>query len=72
MQAGGNEALEKPVAFDAKLAAKAHIYDLRAGKYFGHSDTIHVALDPWQPSLFALVPAKLPAGDIIARLGALK
>ena len=30
-QRGGNEALEKPVIFDAQLAAPAHAYDLRSG-----------------------------------------
>ena len=68
-QRGGNEALEKPVTFDAKLAAPAHIYDLRSGKYVGHTASIPVALDPWQPSLFALLAEKLPAGaDIVATL----
>jgi Beta-galactosidase len=67
-QKGGNEALEKPVAFDAKLAAPAHIYDLRSGKYLGQSDRITVHLDPWQPSLFALLPQRIPGDDALAAL----
>ncbi len=67
-QGGGNESLEKPVSFEARLAAPAHVYDLRAAKYLGHTATFTVSLDPWQPSLFALTAAKLPDGDIIARL----
>ena len=70
-QQGGNEALEKPVSFDARLAKAAHVYDLRTSKYLGHTDRIPVALDPWQPSLFALLPEKLPAGDVIAAIEAL-
>ena len=68
-QRGGNEALEKQVTFDAKLAAPAHVYDLRSGKYVGHVASIPVALDPWQPSLFALLAEKLPDGaDVVAAL----
>ena len=67
-QVGGNESLEKPVTFDAKLAAPAHIYDLRSGKYLGLLESIPVNLDPWQPSLYALTTVKLPDGDVIAGL----
>ena len=68
-QGGGNESLEKPVAFDAELAAPAHVYDLRTGKYLGHTAKIAVSLDPWQPSLYALSVAKLPDGDVVKTLG---
>lgn len=67
-QAGGNEALEKPVTFEAKLPAKTHVYDLRSGKYLGEVASIPVTLDPWQPSLFALTKTKLPDGDIVTAL----
>ena len=67
-QAGGNEALEKPVKFDAKLAAPEHVYDLRGGKYLGLLSGIPVDLDPWQPSLYALTQTPLPDGDVIAEL----
>ena len=59
-QAGGNEALEKPVSFEAALTEKAHAYDLRSGAYVGEVDRLPVNLDPWQPSLFALLQEKLP------------
>ena len=67
-QSGGNEALEKPVSFEARLAAKSHVYDLRSGKYLGFLDSIPVNLDPWQPSLYALIAGKLPDGDCIAEI----
>ena len=67
-QRGGNEALEKPVIFDAQLAAPAHAYDLRSGKFLGLLESIPVNLDPWQPSLYALTKAKLPDGDVVAEL----
>jgi len=67
-QAGGNEALEKPLRFQATLAAPAHIYDLRAHTYLGFLRQIPVNLDPWQPSLFALTLERLPEGDVIAAI----
>ena len=68
-QAGGNEALEKPVSFEAKLVGKAHVYDLRSGAYLGETDRIAVSLDPWRPSLFALLPEKLAEGaDVVGFL----
>lgn len=69
-QAGGNQALEKPVRFEAKLTAPAHVHDLRGGRYLGRTAAITVDLDPWQPALFALTDDKLPAGDVIAALHA--
>jgi hypothetical protein len=59
-QAGGNEPLEKPITFIAKLSGKAHIYDLRSGTYLGELTDLVVDLDPWKPSLFALLAEKLP------------
>jgi hypothetical protein len=60
--------LEEPVTFDAHLATKAHVYDLRSGKYLGLTDSVHVVLDAWQPTLLALTTEALPEGDVIARL----
>jgi len=67
-QAGGNETLEKPVEIIATLARPQHIYDLRARKYVGNTNRISFTLDPWQPSLFALLPEGGPAEAVIARL----
>jgi hypothetical protein len=67
-QAGGNEALEKPISLEATLQQARHIYDLRAQKYLGHADRIRFTLDPWRPSLFALTEQKLPAESIISQL----
>ena len=66
--AGGNEALEKPVEIEATLAAPAHGYDLRTGRYLGKIDHLHFTLEPWQPSLLALTPERLPEGDPVAGL----
>lgn len=66
-QAGGNEALEKPVSFEARLkGGRSHVYELRTKKYLGETDRIAVELDPWRPSLFALLPEKLADGaDVV-------
>jgi len=69
-QAGGNEALEKPVELEAALAQPAHVYDLRAQTYLGHTDRIRFRLEPWQPALFALTQERLPAQSIVATLSA--
>ena len=70
-QAGGNQTLENPVEVAATLAAAAHAYDLRSGKYLGQSDALNFILDPWQPTLIALTAEKLPDGDVAAALHAL-
>ena len=67
-QTGGNEQLEKPVQLEAKLARAAHVYDLRAAKYLGQTDRIRFRLDPWQPSLFALLPEKVVEAGLVEGL----
>ena len=67
-QAGGNEPLERPIELDAALAQSWHVYDLRAQKYLGHVDRIHFNLDPWQPSLFALMPTSVSVDKLLATL----
>jgi hypothetical protein len=64
-QAGGNEALEKPIDLEAKLIRPAHVYDLRSGRYLGQRDHIVFRLDPWQPSLFALVSEPVAEGRLM-------
>jgi hypothetical protein len=59
---------ENPIDLEAKLAQPAHVYDVRTGKYFGRTDRVALTLDPWQPSLFALLGEPLPEGDIIGWL----
>jgi hypothetical protein len=61
-QAGGNESIEKPITFIAQLTTKSHVYDLQSGAYLGEQSELLVDLDPWKPSLFALLAEKLPEG----------
>jgi hypothetical protein len=67
-QAGGNQALERPVDLTAKLTTASHVYDLREAKYLGRVDRISFQLDPWQPALFALLDEEVPAAGIVERL----
>lgn len=69
-QAGGNEALEKPIEITATLPKAVHVYDLRTQKYLGHTDRVQFTLDPWQPSLFALTQQKLEPETIVSSLSA--
>jgi hypothetical protein len=67
-QAGGNEALEKPIGLEAALPRAGHIYDLRAQKYLGKTDRIRFTLDPWEPSLFAITEQIVPEDSIVTAL----
>jgi hypothetical protein len=67
-QAGGNEALEKPVQLDVTLPQPMHIYDLNTQTYQGRADHIQFTLDPWRPSLFALTTKEIPAASILSTL----
>jgi hypothetical protein len=64
-QAGGNEALEKPVELLARLSRGWHVYDLRIKSYLGRTDIIRFVLDPWQPSLFALTSEEIPVQNLM-------
>jgi glycosyl hydrolase family 42 (putative beta-galactosidase) len=68
-QGGGNQVLETPLQTEAILPEPAYVYDLRSETYLGHMDHIRFTLDPWQPSLFAILPEKLPTKSIVAELG---
>lgn len=67
-QAGGNEAMEKPVDIQARIEKPAHIYDLWTGRYLGELETWRFTLDPWRPALFAVTDLKIEGDDITAAL----
>jgi hypothetical protein len=64
-QAGGNEALERPVEIEAALRQPRHVYDLRAQKHLGRLDRIRFTLDPWRPALFALTEKEIPVASLL-------
>ena len=67
-QAGGNEALEKPVEVKATLPKETHVYDLWTGIYLGQTRTLDFKLEPWRPALFALTETKIEGDDLVAAL----
>jgi hypothetical protein len=70
-QAGGNEALEKPAELTARLGLYAfpvHIYDLRTERKVGQGMSWSFTLDPWEPSLFALVREPVPEERLLSSL----
>ena len=68
-QAGGNQALETELQTEAILPKQAHVYDLRSETYLGYTNRIRFTLDPWQPSVFALLREKQPSKSIVTALG---
>lgn len=66
-QVGGNEALEKPATFTAKLQQPGFIVNLRTGEKLGQGNEITVNLDPWEPALFAVLKDE-PQGDVVESL----
>ena len=71
-QAGGNEALEKSTELTARLSPFAlnpvHIYDLRTERKVGQGKSWGFKLDPWEPSLFALLREPAPEEQLLSRL----
>lgn len=65
-QAGGNEALEKPIEVQATLPQPMHLYDLRGPRYLGLTSHLQFTLEPWQPSLFAVTTEKRPVETLIS------
>jgi hypothetical protein len=67
-QAGGNEALEKPVQVQVNLPIAAPVYDLNTQTYLGRIQHLQFIVDPWRPSLFALTKDAIPANSVISTL----
>lgn len=66
-QVGGNEQLEKPTTFTAKLQQPGHVVNLRTGEKLGRVGEFQVQLDPWNPALFAVLTEDI-SGDAVAAL----
>ena len=67
-QGGGNEALEKPVTVSVRLEKPGHVYDLITGKKLGSGAQFDCTIDPWRPSLLAVLPGESPAGGLVEKL----
>ena len=67
-QAGGNEHLEVPVELEATLAAPAYVYDLNTQKFLAHTNRMRFRLDPWQPTVLALLTNQVPPAELLRTL----
>jgi protein-S-isoprenylcysteine O-methyltransferase Ste14 len=67
LKVAGGEA-GAPTSSTAQLTQPTHIYDLRTGKYLGHTDRFIFLLHPWQPSLFALLPQPVAPDALLPHL----
>lgn len=67
-QAGGNGNLEVTIDVKARLSRPAHVYNLREEEYLGKTDRIAFRLDPWRPSLFAVLEKAMAEGRVVKGL----
>ena len=63
---GGNKALEQAIETTAMLSEPGEVYDLRSGKHLGRLDQIRFKLDPWEPSIFAVLEKPIAPSEAIA------
>jgi hypothetical protein len=52
-----NERFEKPRRLRLVLPAEAYVYDVRKGQLAGKRKDVEFTLDPYEPALYALLPA---------------
>ena len=67
-QAGGNEALEKPVELEITLAEPCRVYTYGRNSIWATQTACASLSIPWQPSVFALTRDKLAPEGIVASL----
>ena len=67
-QAGGNEALEHPVSIPIHLSHGGWIYDLWTQKLLAHGQQVQVTIDPWRPTLLAVLPTRIPSSQLLSWL----
>ena len=67
-QGGGNEAMEKPVTVPVTLAKPGHVFDLVSGKKLGSGTQFTCTIDPWHPSLLAVLAADEAPAGLVERL----
>jgi len=52
-----NERFEKPRRLRLLLDADGYVYDIRRGQFAGKRDSVEFTLDPYEPVVYALLPA---------------
>jgi hypothetical protein len=61
-----NERFEKPRTVRLVLDGEREVYDIRAAKSLGRRKELSVALDPYEPALYAVSPTPIPALEVAA------
>lgn len=69
-QTAGNEFLEKPIELEATLTEPAFVYDLGTLKFLAQTNRVCFKLDPWQPTLLALLRERIPPAELLTTLTA--
>jgi hypothetical protein len=59
-----NDRFAKPITVKFTLPGQRFVYDVRAAKAVGSVREMPVTLDPYEPVIFAIAPAKLPALEV--------
>ena len=67
-QAGGNEPLETPMEIEVNLPRVSHVYNLRSKEYLGFAQKVRVRVEPWAPTLLAVLEQKVPEETLVDRL----
>ncbi len=61
-----NQRFEKPRTVKVVLPEERHVYDIRAGKHPGRLKEFTVALDPYEPALYAVTATAMPTLETTA------
>jgi hypothetical protein len=68
-QGGGNESLETEIPVTVRFTQPGHVYDLRTGRYLGATGDIPLVINPWSPTLLAILPEPVTVKDLVRHLG---
>jgi hypothetical protein len=61
-----NERFEKPRTVKLRLPAEMYVYDVRRAKALGKHSELSVALDPYEPTIYAASPVAIPELHVAA------
>ncbi|MEJ7590437.1 MAG: hypothetical protein WKF77_02740 [Planctomycetaceae bacterium] len=67
-QSADNSAMKGSISITAKLSAPKHAYDLRSGKYLGHSAELTLNVSSDMPTLIAVSEVMLPEENLVEHL----
>ncbi|HET8549775.1 MAG TPA: alpha-amylase family protein [Bryobacteraceae bacterium] len=59
-----NERFTEPAAVRLMIPENMHVYDIRKARYLGGPSELRETLDPYEPAIYAVSPAQLPALEL--------